>query len=170
MHVGTVLDRELGRLQQQKEMSRQKGATREIPFVELRPWIERNKWDKMFPDVVNCQVLATLVCLPDQQCCYDLIIQKATVSPAAMAGSTSTLSTSPARAHDLISCIADRQKIATILQLFDILMDRYESTAAKTSRNALCWLRGNHLSTPYTKPFTFVHNHSMTVRYRSVMK
>jgi hypothetical protein len=51
-----------------------------------------------------------------------------------------------------------------------MVINRYEETIHRTSRNLLCWLKSNHPHISYSKPFTLVKHTSSTIKYRSLLK
>ncbi|KAH7243950.1 hypothetical protein MRS44_016993 [Fusarium solani] len=71
--------------------------------------------------------------------------------------------------EDLIRPGGGQDRIASLVRLTDLMIDRYEETARKTSRHILCWLRSTQTSSIYSKPFTLVQP-SSSGKYRILLK
>ncbi|KAH7196219.1 hypothetical protein BKA60DRAFT_660557 [Fusarium oxysporum] len=73
-------------------------------------------------------------------------------------------------APGLIFLVAKGPMIAAVLEALDVLLDRCEDTACKTSRSILRWLRSMHALAGYPKPFILVQHPSSSRKYRVLFK
>lgn len=149
-HLRSVHERERGRGQGTENTATPQAGSdpTELTFAEQRPWVERTGWDETYKDSRRRAVLAAAIELPNGQ--------------SQLLGRRRVCGLN----EDLASPMEDEQKIATILNLMDTMLDRCEETARKTSRSILCWLRSNHTLSTYPKPFTLVRHLSTTRKYR----
>ncbi|KAM6506734.1 hypothetical protein FALCPG4_018851 [Fusarium falciforme] len=151
-HLRAVLTRELDRRQRPAAAE---PAGEMTAFALQRPWMERTGWDQTYRGRGRRQVLAAM---------------------------TRTFTSPGGREHllgrrgvcgldeDLVSPGGDEDRIASLVRLADVMMDRCEETVRKTSRHVLCWLRSTQTSSIYSKPFTLVQQASSSGKYRLLLK
>ncbi|KAL6789482.1 hypothetical protein GGI42DRAFT_347252 [Trichoderma sp. SZMC 28013] len=126
-----------------------------LTFAEQRPWLERTGWEDTYRGR-DRKLLSSLIEMP-----FHLPqTQPFTLAQGSMVGLD----------HDIISPASDEKKIAALLKLVDVMMDRCEETVKQTSRNILCWLKSTRLLSTYPKPFSLVRQPSSTKKYRLLFK
>ena len=154
-HLMAVREREHARTQERMKQLPNAEETTMLPrltFAEQRPWLERTGWEDTYRGRDH-RLLSALSAMPTKH-----------AQMLAEAGAGNTMP------DDLMSPAVHEQRIAATLKLFDILMDRCEETAGKTSRNILYWLRSVRVQSSYSKPFNLVRLSSSTKKYRLLFK
>ncbi|KAH7154699.1 hypothetical protein DER46DRAFT_578529 [Fusarium sp. MPI-SDFR-AT-0072] len=111
----------------------------QLSYAGQRPWIERTGWDQTYSDKDHREVLAALIAMNNCPCRQSYLLARR---------GTSRLT------KDLVSSAEDEMKIVVLVKLVDLMLDRCEETAQKTSRSILCWLRSTRALSTYPKPFT----------------
>jgi hypothetical protein len=71
---------------------------------------------------------------------------------------------------DVLSPKEDEQKIACLMEGFDLVIDRCEYTACHTSRTTLCWLASSRAHRFQDRPFSLVSKKSSEKKYRHLQK
>ncbi|KAK2684635.1 hypothetical protein QWA68_016794 [Fusarium oxysporum] len=125
-----------------------------LRFEEQTPWIERTGWDKTYHGKSR-DVLAALAASSFSRGAGPHLLGRQ---------GTDGLH------EDIFSTMEDERKIAAVLEALDVLLDRCEETARKTSRSIICWLRSTHALACYPKPFILVHHPSSRRKYRVLFK
>ncbi|KAJ3454134.1 hypothetical protein MRS44_018028 [Fusarium solani] len=127
----------------------------QLRFEEQSPWIERTGWDKTYRGKSR-DVLSALAAV---------FFSRLGSNPHLL-GQCGTNGLH----EDIVSAVEDERRIAAILEAMDVLLDRCEETARKTSRSILCWLRSTQALAGYPKPFVLVHHSSSRRKYRVLFK
>lgn len=94
-------------------------------FARRSPWMERTEWDETYK-MVDRGLLLWLRQLPSTNRCHG-------------GGPTRTYQLPGAEGRRLNRSVHDERKITTVLQVFDMLLDRCDETTRRTSRHLLCW-------------------------------
>lgn len=97
-------------------------------YAEQRPWLERTRWEITYMSR-DRSLHRCLIQIP-----YLNFYGRPNAPPYLLANSVRL----PDLFTDLVSPREDEIKIHAILKVVDVVMDRYEETVHKTSRNLLC--------------------------------
>jgi hypothetical protein len=116
------------------------------------PWMVRTRWDETYQGLPK-RFLRDLMTLPSKHSMAQGLI----------------LSSGP---HDLTVAASaqDEQRLMTLINSVDIMLDRCEETMRLTGRPLLCWLRTCQPSPCYPKPFQPLGRNASRVRYRRYWK
>ncbi|KAJ9412792.1 hypothetical protein QL093DRAFT_2570444 [Fusarium oxysporum] len=146
-HLRSVLTREFnrGKLPNEITAAPPVAPTDTTAFALQTPWLERTGWDRTYNN-------------KDRRESRDVLAALAASSFSRGAGPYLLGRQGTDGLHeDIFSTMEDERKIAAILEALDVLLDRCEETACKTSRSILCWLRSMHALACYLKPFILVY-------------
>ncbi|KAH7248230.1 hypothetical protein B0J15DRAFT_562411 [Fusarium solani] len=151
-HLRAVLTRELDRRQRPAAAE---PAGEMTAFALQRPWMERTGWDQTYRGRGRRQVLAAMTRTFTSPGGQEYLLGRRGVCGLD---------------EDLVSPGGDEDRIASLVRLADVMIDRCEETVRKTSRHVLCWLRSTQTSSIYSKPFTLVQQASSSGKYRLLLK
>jgi hypothetical protein len=117
----------------------------------MSPWLERTGWERTYEGIDR------------------VLLRNLTSARPPLSAGLSRIVPKSLSGHD--SSHGDHeQKIAALLVVVDMVMDRCEHTARTTSRSLLCWLRSVRPHGCYGKPFTFVGKVASRKKYIMLLK
>ena len=117
------------------------------------PWLERTRWLETYRDVRR-DILKAMTTSAGRQPWTDLNLGQGEREGDA----------------DIISPSHDEQKIACLLDVVDLMIDRCETTARHTGRLIRCWLVTPRPNYSQSKAFTAMTEPSTRRKYRSTWK